>query len=133
MKNNAFNRGIKAAEVYQKLSKTARLMNTACLNWAYRRGLPPFVGLLPVPIACLSLLTAAIVSGLIIGCIFLLVAAFIYMLCNISLKDSNGTSQSRSTTGTEWRDGYEGSGIYTGSARAGATSSRIDNYDDEDD
>lgn len=134
MKNTAFERGVHAAGLYKRFSKTIRLSNDACLKWVHKKGLPEILGRLPVPIVISCLLITAVLCGVVIGSIIAVAAMFIYMLCNITLNVQNDDSSDQSTSyGTEWRDGYEGSGLYTGSSRAGSTSCRVDNYDDEDD
>jgi len=134
MKHTAYERGARTAGLFKKLTKTIRLSNDACLNWVHKKGLPVILGRLPVPIAFFCLLVTALFCGLVVGTIIFIAAAFIYMLCNITLGGHEDDSSDQSSSyGTEWRDGYEGSGLYTGSSRAGATSCRVDNYDDEDD
>lgn len=133
MKNTAFNRGVKAASLWQRFTQLARNTHAGCITWAARRGLPGFAGRLPVPVACITLISVAIACGLVIGTMLLLASAFSYMMCNISLKNDEDYSCENVSYGTEWRSGNEGSGIYTGSSRPGATSSRVDNFDDEED
>ncbi|MEN4771424.1 hypothetical protein [Duffyella gerundensis] len=134
MKHTAYERGTQAAGLYKKLTKTMRLSNDACISWTQKNGLPKILGRLPVPIAIFCLLITALLCGVVIGSIIVVAAMFIYMLCNITFSGQNDDrSDPSSSYGTEWRDGYEGSGLYTGSSRAGSTSCRVDNYDDEDD
>lgn len=134
MDNSAFNRGRRAAGFWLRLSKSARAANNICIAWAVRRGLPAFLGRIPVPLACFVSLCIAVACGIIFGTIIIIGGIFVYMLCNIAISGEDGCSDDYTPSyGTEWRDGYEGTGIYTGSSMPGATSSRVDNYEDEED
>lgn len=133
MENSAFKRGAIAAGLWLKFSKGARAANGACAAWALRHGLPAFIGRLPVPLACFAILSVAVVCGILIGTIVILCSIFIYMLCNITLNAAVERDNQNTAYGTEWRNGNEGAGIYTGSSRPGATSSRVDNSEDDED
>ncbi len=133
MENSAFKRGASAAGIWLRFTKTARTANSACVTWALRHHLPAFLGRAPVPVACFVILSVAIISGVFVGGAVILVSIFIYMLCNISFNSDHERENQNSTYGTEWRNGNEGAGIYTGSSRPGATSSRVDNYEDDED
>lgn len=58
---------------------------------------------------------------------------FIYMLCNITISgEDDYNSEHNPSYGTEWRNGSEGTGIYTGPEHGPGPSYRVDNDDDED-
>lgn len=133
MENSAFRRGAIAARFWLKFTKNARAANSVCVAWALSYGLPAFIGRVPVPLTCFTILCIAIVCGLFVGAIVILSGIFIYMLCNITLNSAEEQKGQNTAYGTEWRNGSEGAGIYTGSSRPGATSSRVDNYEDDED
>lgn len=133
MKHIAHERGVQAADLYKKLTKTMRLSNDACISWAQKNGLPNILGRLPVPIAIFCLLITALLCGIVIGSIIVVAAMFIYMLCNITISNEDGyNSEHNPSYGTEWRNGSEGTGIYTGPEHGPGPSYRVDNDDDED-
>ncbi|MBK0127826.1 hypothetical protein IAE30_29225 [Pantoea sp. S61] len=132
MKNPALNRGVKATTLWQRFTQLARKTHAGCITWAARRGLPDFAGRLPVPLACITLISVAIACGLFIGAILLLISALAYMLCNISLSGDEDDYREEVTYGTEWRNGDEGTGIYTGPENGPGPSYRIDTDDYDD-
>lgn len=132
MENSAYRRGTIAAKLWLRFTKSAREANSVCVAWALRHGLPAFIGRLPVPLTCLAILCGAIICGLLVGTIVILSGIFIYMLCNITFNSAEEQNDQNTAYGTEWRNGNEGAGIYTGSSRPGATSSRVDNYEDDE-
>jgi len=133
MKQTAFERGVHAAGFFKRFSKTVRLSNDACLNWVHKKELPEILGRLPVPIAIFCLLITALLCGLLIGSIIALAAMFIYMLCNITISEEDDYSDDHAPSyGTEWRNGSEGTGIYTGPEHGPGPSYRVDIEDEED-
>lgn len=133
MRHTAYERGTHAAGLFKKLTKTIRLSNDACLKWIHKKGLPSILGRLPVPIGISCLLITVLLCGLLIGSIIILAAMFIYMLCNITLNDDHDYNDDyASSYGTEWRNGSEGTGIYTGPEHGPGPSYRVDIEDDED-
>jgi len=134
MKHTAHERGVQAAGLYKKLTKTMRLSNDTCISWAQKNGLPIILGRLPVPIAIFGLLITALLCGIVIGSIIVVAAMFIYMLCNITISNEDGyNSEHTPSYGTEWRNGSEGTGIYTGPEHGPGPSYRVDNDDDDED
>lgn len=132
MKNTAFNRGIRAANLWQSISKLGRSAHSGCIRWAVSRGLPRFAGQLPVPLTCIVIVSAAIACGIIFGTIVLLFTAFVYMLSNIALNGDEDDHHEDAAYGTEWRSGNEGTGIYTGPEHGPGPSYRIDTDDYDD-
>jgi len=134
MNNKSFKRGVQAASGYKKLTKTAQILQDTSERWASRHGLPSFVGRLPVPILIALLITILLFSGLLIGGVILLIAAFVYMLTNITINPSDEDYGSRDSSygGHEYRDGPEGFGLYSGPDDINVTSGRVDWDDDED-
>jgi len=129
MKNSAFDRGVRAAGYYNFFSKTAKIANAKCINWASKHKLPRIVGRLPVPLACISMLTFAALCGAVAGGIILLVATAGYMLANLSLKETSNLSSHES--GPEYRCGRDGYRYYHGSDDS-IYESYGSNADDED-
>ncbi len=130
-----FERGVHAAGLFKRFSKTAKLSNDACLNWVHKKGLPEILGRLPVPIAIFCLLITALLCGLLIGSIIVIAAMFIYMLCNITIaKSSDETSifeKSESYGGSEYRNGANGYGYYSESRDGTSMSYKVDIEDDD--
>ncbi|POW52747.1 DUF3742 family protein (plasmid) [Pantoea piersonii] len=132
MDNSAFDRGRRAAGFWLRLSKSAKEANDICISWTKRRGLPAFVGRLPVPIAGLMFLTFVALSGLFIGAILVIGAVFLYMLSNLSVTGAEDSDDTDELSGHQYRDGNDGFGMYSGPQNVTVTSTRIDR-DDEDD
>ncbi|HFT1535334.1 TPA: hypothetical protein ACH27Q_004807 [Raoultella ornithinolytica] len=133
MDNSAFNRGRRAAGFWLRLSKSARTANNICIAWAARRGFPAFLGRIPVPLACFVALCTAVACGVIFGTIIIIGGIFVYMLCNIAISGEDDYSDDHAPSyGTEWRNGSEGTGIYTGPEHGPGPSYRVDIEDDED-
>ncbi|WP_367165970.1 DUF3742 family protein [Kosakonia cowanii] len=130
MGDSAFKRGAHAAGLWRKLSKSARAANSACVEWAIRRGLPAFVGRLPVPITGIAILAIALVSGFFIGAVLLLGAIFLYILSNLAVTSVMDCEVTEEQNGHQYRDGNDGFGIYSGPQNVTVTSSRIDHDDD---
>ncbi|HFD2936433.1 TPA: hypothetical protein ACF21D_004935 [Klebsiella quasipneumoniae subsp. similipneumoniae] len=133
MDNSAFNRGRRAAGFWLRLSKSARTANHICIAWAIKRGFPAFLGRIPVPLACFVALCTAVACGVIFGTIIIIGGIFVYMLCNIAISGEDDYSDDHAPSyGTEWRNGSEGTGIYTGPEHGPGPSYRVDIEDDED-
>jgi len=133
MDNSAFNRGRRAAGLWLRLSKSARTANNICIAWAIKRGFPAFLGRIPVPLACFVALCIAVACGVIFGTIIIIGGIFVYMLCNIAISGEDDYSDDHAPSyGTEWRNGSEGTGIYTGPEHGPGPSYRVDIEDDED-
>lgn len=132
MNKTAFKRGAKAAAFYKSVSRTARTLNSASVSWTEQRGIPSFIGRLPVPVIVVILTTLIVMSGLILGIVVLLSCVFIYMLSNIIIASSEDSDTSEPLAGHQYRDGNEGFGMYSGPESVNVTSSRLD-IDDEDD
>lgn len=136
MKNTAFERGTKAADFYKNITKTARVLNAASVEWAERHSLPTILGRLPVPAGILVLLTFALIAGLVVGGIMLLSAVFLYMISNIVIqKHDEKTSvfgKPESYGGAVYKNGSNGYGYYTESSDGSVTSYKVD-LEDEDD
>lgn len=135
MKNRAFERGVRIAGLFKKLTKTIRLSNDACLNWVHKKGLPEILGRLPVPIAMFCLLITALLCGLLIGSIIVIAAMFIYMLCNLAIDKSPDEqsifAKSESYGGSEYRNGASGYGYYSESRDGSSTGYKVDIEDDD--
>jgi hypothetical protein len=135
MENSAFKRGGRAARLWLRLSKCAITANRFCIEWTVKRGLPTFLGRLPVPLACFATLSAALACGLIFGSIAIIGGLFIYMLCNIAIaKSSDETSifeKSESYGGSEYRNGANGYGYYSESRDGTSMSYKVDIEDDD--
>lgn len=132
MDNSAFNRGRRAAGFWLRLSKSAKGANNICISWAKRRGLPVFMGRLPVPIAGFMFVTFVALSGLFVGAILVIGAVFLYMLRNLSVTGAEDSDVTDELSGHQYRDGNDGFGMYSGPQNVTVTSTRIDR-DDEDD
>ncbi|VGB99450.1 Uncharacterised protein [Klebsiella pneumoniae] len=133
MDNSAFNRGRRAAGLWLRLSKSARTANNICIAWSIKRGFPAFLGRIPVPLACFVALCTAVACGVIFGTIIIIGGIFVYMLCNIAISGEDDYSDDHAPSyGTEWRNGSEGTGIYTGPEHGPGPSYRVDIEDDED-
>lgn len=136
MENSAFKRGTIAAGLWLKISKSVRSANADCIAWAKRNGLPAFVGCLPVPLACIAVLSVAVVCGFIISSILILFGMFVYMLSNLTVSNADHSESSDDTdepSGYQYRDGNDGFGMYSGPQNVTVTSSRIDRDEDDDD
>lgn len=132
LNNIAFNRGVRVAKHCKKLTSSASFLNTACLRWTDKRGLPAVMGRLPVPIAVFAILTVVIVSGLFIGSVFLIGTAFIYMLSNLVITHAEDNDAAEEHSGHQYREGNDGFGMYSGPQNVNVTSSRIDSDEDDD-
>ncbi|CAX53320.1 MULTISPECIES: hypothetical protein [Enterobacterales] len=132
MQNSAYKRGAIAAELWLKLTRSARVANEVCVSWVLRQGLPGFIGYLPVPLASIAILSIAILCGLFIGTVVILCGIFIYMLCNIAVGGVEDSDDTDEPSGHQYRDGNDGFGMYSGPQNVTVTSSRIDRDDEED-
>ncbi|MGC8427391.1 hypothetical protein [Mixta calida] len=132
MENPAFKRGKHVARLWLRLSKGIKVANSACMLWTLKRGLPAFLGRLPVPIAVFTLFTFMAVGGLFIGAAFLVGAIFIYMVSNLAVADANGSDVSEGQSGHQYRDGNDGFGMYSGPQNVTVTSARVDRDEDDE-
>lgn len=132
MNNLAFDRGRRAAGFWIRLSKSAKSANDICISWTKRRGLPAFMGRLPVPIAGFIFLTFVALSGLFIGTILVIGAVFLYMLSNLSTTGAEDSDDTDELSGHQYRDGNDGFGMYSGPQNVTVTSSKIDHEDEDD-
>lgn len=70
-KNRAYQRGLKAAEVWKGTKNRLKQWDAACVTWATKRHLPKLVGHVPVTSFCVLSIAAILFGGMIISCIFL--------------------------------------------------------------
>lgn len=136
MDSSAYERGIKAASAWRRLSNVYLDADTRFTSWADSKGIPGAIGKSLVPFSVLILLSLALVAGFVIGAIIIAVAGFAYMFCYIQLNTLNNlgktSSSSSCASGGDYRNGNDGDGFYSGPDDTNVTSARLDKDEDDD-
>ncbi len=80
MNSSAYERGIKTASAWKRLTCVYIDANSRFAAWADSKGVPRAIGRSFVPFSVLMLLTLALVVGFFLGAIIIAVAGFAYMV-----------------------------------------------------
>lgn len=119
----AIQRGIKLAGFWKKTRRRVSQWDAICVHWAKSRGLPGWLGHVPIVLAIVLSITAAILSGLLIGVVIAFVWMAIVGIFSTSNANEDDCSEAKSN-GPGYRDGIDGYGYYSGSDDL--TSERLD-------
>ncbi|PNO64537.1 DUF3742 family protein [Serratia marcescens] len=116
----AYQRGIKAARLWKRLKGAILRWDQRCVSNARKHKLPGWIGHIPLVIAFLTALAAALLGGVAIaGCLLFIWAIAVILqhidLSNVNLNES--TSEEESNTHDGYRNGPEGYGYYMGGFR----------------
>jgi hypothetical protein len=120
----AAQRGIKLAGIWKKIRRRISQWDAICVHWAKSRGLPGWLGHVPIVLAMVLSITAAVLGGLLIG----VVIAFVWMaIVGLSPDPENKPHRRRRRSSgiPHYRNGNQGYGLYSGSEDL-VTSHRID-------
>jgi hypothetical protein len=110
----AVQRGIKLAGFWKKTRRLISKWDRICVHWAKSRGLPGWLGHVPIVLAIMLSVVTALLGGLLIG----LVIAFVWMAI-VGLQSTEDDYvkdeclKNRSTS-SEYRNGNQGYGLYSG-------------------
>ncbi|CAI2026097.1 Uncharacterised protein [Serratia quinivorans] len=124
----AYERGARTAHLWKKFKDSVLHWDRRCTAWANKKSLPLWVGHVPVIVALLGSLTIILLGGAAITGALLFVWAIAFILQSIasqSFDDSDSNSQATS----EYRNGDQGFGLYSGPDSL-VTSHRMDNEED---
>lgn len=117
MDSSAYDRGIKAASIWKRLTGVYFDADSRFTGWSDSKGIPRAVGKSFVPFSVLILLTLSLAAGVVLSTIIILVAVFAYMLRYIQMNHALSSSvpdESTSSHGPEFRNGRDGFGYYYG-------------------
>lgn len=133
MSSSAYDRGIKAASVWKRLTSVYSDVDFRFTAWAESKGVPVAIGKSLVPFSALLLLAIALIAGSAAGAIIIAVAAFVYMVRYIQMSHATSADPEESPPahGPEFRNGRDGYGYYYGSDDSIFTSTKsVDNDED---
>lgn len=119
----AYQRGVRMASLWKRLKVTILKWDTFFVAKARAHKLPGWIGHVPIAIAFLGSVTAALLGGLIIACCLLFIWAIAIILQNINTSNENVFDDDRGS-GPSIRHGNDGYGYYTSSDDL--TSERLD-------
>ncbi|EFE96284.1 hypothetical protein [Serratia odorifera] len=116
--HHAYQRGVRMANLWKRIKGTILHWDNVCVSKARSHKLPGWVGRIPIAIALLGSLTAALLGGLAIaGCLlFIWAIAFILQQFNQPTAPEYVDPVNNESL-TEYRDGDQGFGLYCGAYR----------------
>ncbi|MGP0837999.1 hypothetical protein [Serratia sp. CY85251] len=116
----AYQRGIKAARLWKRLKGTILRWDQLCVSKARAQKLPGWIGHGPMAIALIASVAIIVFGGIvIIGCM-LLISAIAYIFQHVGQSNYDADHFDSNTDNkplTEYRDGDQGYGLYSGSYR----------------
>ncbi|RUT67033.1 hypothetical protein CKG00_12050 [Morganella morganii] len=119
----AYQRGIRIARMLKRLKSTILRWDTFCVSKTRKYKLSGWIGHVPIAVAFLGSVTAALLGGIIIAGSLLFIWAIAFILQNINTSNENIFDDDRDS-GPSIRHGNDGYGYYTNSDDL--TSERLD-------
>jgi len=119
----AVQRGIKLAGLWKKTRRRVSQWDAICVHWAKSHGLPGWLGHVPIVLAVVLSIIAAVLGGLLMSVVIAFVWMAIVSLFSASNANEDDYSEAKSS-GPGYRDGIDGYGYYSGSDDL--TSERLD-------
>lgn len=133
MDTSAYDRGVKVASFWKRMTCVYNDADSRLTAWAKGKGIPVAIGKSLVPFSALLLLALALIAGFAVGAIIIAVAAFVYMVRYIQMNQATSADpeESPSAHGPEFRNGRDGHGYYYGADDSIFTSTEsVDNEKD---
>lgn len=111
----AYNRGIKAADMWKKLKNVLSTWDRRCVHWASNHNAPKWVGRIPLVAAILASFTGMIAGGFVIALIIGFMWAIAFILQNADFSNMQVSSSSDDELNFDddgYRNGPDGYGYY---------------------